>query len=151
MSALLWFIVGVVILGAIVFFVGRRPKPQSGIKHIEVEVTRPQLHVRQLRAEARERYLAAWQTVQSRLDDEPEASIREGDRLLQTVMRDCGYPTGDFGRAPVDVSIEEKIVLDNYLVAHRVSVKSETGSISPEEVQRAMIALQAAFDGLLAT
>ncbi|MGH7329594.1 MAG: hypothetical protein ACREJX_14710 [Polyangiaceae bacterium] len=151
MAIVVWIILAVIVIGVVAWVSLSRRKPVSGIVRIEVEPPPgPQVQVRSLQGAARERYVSAWQAMQSGLDEEPEATIRQGDRLLQAVMRDCGYPTGDFSRVSGEVSPDEQSVLDNYLVAHRVSIKAETSSISDEEVQRAMAALNAALGSLLA-
>jgi hypothetical protein len=146
-----WIALAVIVVGVVVWVsLSKGRTPMSGIKRIEVEPPPgPQLRSRTLQDIARERYVSEWQSLQNGLAEEPEATIRQGDRLLQSVMRDCGYPTGDFGHVSGEVSAEEQMVLDNYLTAHRVSIKCETSSISDEEVRRAMAALHAAFRALL--
>jgi hypothetical protein len=146
-----WIVLAVIVVGVVVWVsLSQKRTPTSGIKRIEIEPPPgPRLHSRTLQDAARERYVAEWQSLQSGLADEPEATIRQGDRLLQSVMRDCGYPTGDFGHVSGEVSADEQMVLDNYLIAHRVSIKCETSSISDEEVRRAMAALHAALGSLL--
>lgn len=147
---IIWVVIAIVLIALSVYFMRNARRPTTGIVRIEVEPPREEhFQVRSLPAETRDHYATAWQTMQTRVEEEPEATVRDSDRLLQAALRDCGYPTGDFGKMPAAVLGEHRAVLENYLIAHRVSVKAETGFISDEEVRRAMAALRAAFEGLL--
>jgi hypothetical protein len=129
----------------------RRPRSHTRIRLVEAERAHRPLETRPLPAGARQRYVEAWQSLQGRFKDEPEIAVREADRLVQAVMRECGYPTGDFGRVAEELSAEQREVIDDYRVAHRISVKSETSSLSDDEVGRAVAALGALFEKLTAS
>lgn len=145
---MLWLVVAVVVICGLAVFTFLYWQSRTKAK-LERERLR-QLHVRPLEPPARERYVEAWQALQSRFGDEPEVSIRDADHLIQNVMRDRGYPTGDFGRLTEILSAGEAEVIDNYRLAHRISAKCETSSLSTEEIQRAVTALRALFDSLVA-
>jgi len=121
---------------------GRREAP-------EPEGAQP-LTVGALPASARLRYLDAWEALQKRFDVEPEAVIRESDRLVQTIMRERGYPTGDFGRVDALLAADQARLLDDYRFAHRISVKAETDAVSENDARRAVAAFGAVFEALLA-
>ena len=104
------------------------------------------LHIKPLTPGARDRYLEEWKSVQSRFVDDPQAAIRDADRVLQNVMRDRGYPSDDFITTTKDLSVEHADVLDNYRMAHAISQKNNA---STEELRRAVIACRSVFDRLV--
>jgi FtsZ-interacting cell division protein ZipA len=117
----------------------------------EREERREQLDIRPLAPGTRDRYLESWQTVQARFVDQPEDSVREADRLVQDVMRERGYPTDDFEQRSADISVDHPQVVDNYRAAHRLSLSSDRGEASTEELRRAMVHYRSLFDELLET
>jgi hypothetical protein len=144
-----WFLVVVVIL--VVVWVIRPPEATpTPIKLSEPEPPTQLLETRGLEAEIRDRYLKAWDEVQPLFPDDPEIALRETDRLLQNAMRDCGYPTGDFGRVSDEVTEEQLEVLEAYRAGHRITVKGETTMLEEPEITRARAAFQGAFDRLIA-
>lgn len=119
------------------------------MKVVDRELPHRPLRTRPLNEDARARYSEAWAAVQPRFANDPEIALRETDRLVQNVMRDCGYPTGDFGRVSEELSAEQTDVLDNYRSAHRVTVKGETTMLEPAEVERGRQGFRAVFDALI--
>jgi FtsZ-interacting cell division protein ZipA len=104
------------------------------------------LHIKPLTPGARERYIEEWQTVQSRFVDDPREAIGEAVSVIQNVMRDRGYPLNDFNTTTKDLSVEHADVLDNYRMAHEVSLKNNA---STEELRQAVIACRSVFDRLV--
>jgi hypothetical protein len=149
----IWIVMAVFLIFAIVLItiVRRRPMSPTPITLVDTEQLDRQLQVRPLPAGARETYLQAWESLQGRFADEPEATIREADRLIQRVMRERGYPSGDFGPVTEALSPEDAAIIDNYRLLHRISVKSETDLVPPEEAQKALAAFRVLFDSLVAT
>jgi hypothetical protein len=109
------------------------------------------LEIKPLPARARERYSEEWRKLQARFVDEPGAALRGADVLIQIVMRERGYPVGDFNRQTEDLSVEHSAVLDNYRTAHGISEKAGGGSASTEEMRQAVILYRSLFDSLLGT
>lgn len=144
----LWIVVVVVIV--VVMLVARPPAQPTPIKLIEREEPQQLLETHALEAEVRDRYLAAWDAIQPLFPDDPEIALREVDRLLQNAMRDCGYPTGDFGRVSDEITAEQLEVLESYRVGHRVTVKGETTMLEEVEIARARAGFQDVFDRLVA-
>lgn len=140
----------VVLAIALTARVARRPVTKAGIELVDRELPHRLLETRSLLADARERYSQMWAAVQPRFVDDPEIALRETDRLIQNVMRECGYPTGDFGRVSEDVTTKQMDVLDSYRAAHRITVKGETTMLEPQEIERAAVAFRAVFDALVA-
>ena len=109
------------------------------------------LDIKPLAPEARQRYQEEWRELQSEFVDAPEAAIRKADTLIQNVMRDRGYPTGDFDRQAEDLSVEHSTVLDDYRSAHAISERSTSGAASTEELRQAVISYRSLFDSLVGT
>jgi hypothetical protein len=87
--------------------------------------------------------------VQARFVDSPAPATADADRLVTTVMRDRGYPVGDETQRLEDLSVDHARVLDNYRIARAVSLKSERGVATTEELRSAMVAYRALFADLL--
>jgi hypothetical protein len=146
----IWLIVAIALFLAItVLPLVRRIKP-TPVKLTEPKQQEDRLQVQPLSSASRERYVAAWDSLQRQFDVEPEATIRQADRLMQDVMREWGYPTGDFGRASQSVTEQDVEILDTYRRAHRISVKAETDMIPDADAARAMSALRALYERLVA-
>ncbi|MGH7683322.1 MAG: hypothetical protein ACREMT_03160, partial [Vulcanimicrobiaceae bacterium] len=109
----LWFVAVVAIL-VITILVRRPAQMPDPVKVVDPEPTQQLLETRALDARVRDRYMKAWDEIQPLFPDDPEIALRETDRLLQNAMRDCGYPTGDFGRVSDEVTAEQLEVLESY-------------------------------------
>jgi hypothetical protein len=70
----------------------------------------------------RERYLAQWQSVQSRLVDFPNGAVTDADELVCALMRTRGYPVADFDQRAADISVDHPIVMENYRLAHGIAL-----------------------------
>jgi hypothetical protein len=110
---------------------------------------RAELDIRQLDPAARERYLHSWQETQSRFVDAPADAICEADGLVQSVMRDRGYPVDDFEQRAADISVDHPEVVQSYRAAHGVSLANEHGQATTEDLRRAMVDYRSLFDELL--
>ena len=76
--------------------------------------------IRPLSPQARDRYTQEWEATQARFVDAPEAAIRDADELIQSVMRERGYPVEDFDQRAADLSVDHPDVVENYR-RHRVA------------------------------
>jgi hypothetical protein len=124
-------------------------------KEAESELTsrerrREELQIRPLSSVARRRHMSSWRTVQTRFVDAPEAALREADRLVTDVMRERGYPMEDFDRRAADISVDHPELVENFRSAHAISATIEEGSVSTEDLRRAMLHYRALFEELLA-
>src|SRR5208282_3749331 len=63
------------------------------------------LKIRELGATERERFVAEWQTVQSRFVDHPKAAVTEADDLIAALLEARGYPKDSFEQRAADVSV----------------------------------------------
>lgn len=108
------------------------------------------LDLRDLSESARQQYLAQWAGVQERFVDDPAAAITDGQSLVETVMRDRGYPAAEFHQTLADLSVEHAQQLDHVRQAHEISDKAAAGQASTEELRVAMLHYRELFGELLA-
>jgi hypothetical protein len=107
------------------------------------------LPVRSLSQTDRERFAAAWRSVQTEFVDNPEESLRRADELVRAVMAARGYPTQDFERCAEDISVAHGEVVDNYRAAHGISLRCGRQETTTEEIRQAMIHYRTFFEDLL--
>jgi hypothetical protein len=110
---------------------------------------RKQLSIVPLPEQARQRYIAQWQRVQTSFVDAPVESVRQADVLVSQVMTDRGYPMAEFDQRADDVSVDHANVIENYRSAHAISVASGQGQADTEALRRAMTQYRELFDELL--
>jgi hypothetical protein len=106
------------------------------------------LKLRDLDPAERERYLAQWQTVQSRFVDYPKGAVTEADELVCSLMQTRGYPVADFDQRAADISVDHPRVVENYRSAHAVALQLGKGEASTEDLRTAMIHYRSLFDEL---
>ena len=116
----------------------------------EREERRNQLPIRNLNQTARERYQRDWQTVQSQFVDDPAGAVDGADRLIQSVMRERGYPVEDFDQGADDLSVDHPDVVENYRQGHRLATASYgREDASTEGLRQAMWHYRALFEELV--
>lgn len=114
------------------------------------ETRREGLDIRPLSEEGRDRYSASWLQVQNRFVDEPASAVRDADRLISAVMRDRGYPMDAFDQRSDDISVDLPHVVQDYRAAHGISLASEQGKASTEDLRQGFVHYRSLFDELLA-
>ena len=107
------------------------------------------LKIRELGATERERFVAEWQTVQSRFLDHPKAAVTEADDLIAALLEARGYPKDSFEQRAADVSVTYPRVMENYRAAHAIAVRPGRAEASTEELRTAMIHYRAIFDEIV--
>jgi hypothetical protein len=107
------------------------------------------LELRDLAPAARERHLESWRVVQTRFVDDPESSVGEADRLVQTVMRERGYPVDDFEQQASAISVDHPHLVENYRAAHRTFSANQRGEATTEDLRQSLVHYRALFDELL--
>ena len=104
---------------------------------------RDELDIRPLPTASRDRYVEQWQHVQARFVDDPRGAVQDADTLIQSVMRERGYPVDDFDQRAADVSVDHPQVVENYRNGHRLA------SGDTEAQRQAMVHYRALFDELV--
>jgi hypothetical protein len=107
------------------------------------------LKIRDLGAAERDRFVAEWQTVQSRFVDHPKAAVTEADDLINTLLVARGYPQTGFEQRAADVSVTYPRVMENYRLANSIAVRPGRVDATTEELRTAMIQYRAIFDELV--
>jgi hypothetical protein len=90
-----------------------------------------------------------WQAVQAEFVDDPASAVRDAHELLDTVMREQGYPTGKFEDEVELLSVHHPATVQHYRAAHRLAEDREHGNSATEDLRQAMIHYRALFDDLL--
>ncbi|MFE7777353.1 hypothetical protein ACFU5O_26365 [Streptomyces sp. NPDC057445] len=107
------------------------------------------LDIRELPAEARDRYAEEWKRAQESFVDRPSQSVDDADRLVTRVMGERGYPTEGYEQQLRDLSVEHGRTLEHYRVAHEINIRNRDGSATTEELRGAMVHYRALFQELL--
>lgn len=106
------------------------------------------LRLRDLNDAVRARYEADWAAnVQERFVDAPAEAIGNARRLVETVMRERGYPVAEFEQMVVDLSVQHARTLDHFRSANDTSLKS--GEATTEELRVALLHYRELFGGLI--
>jgi hypothetical protein len=108
------------------------------------------LQIIDLEPAAREAYAEQWLEVQQRFIDEPEQTVAEADGLVQTVMRERGYPVDEFDERIEMMSVDHPQLVDNYRTAHTIQLRSEQQEASTDDLREAFQRYRALFSELLA-
>lgn len=105
--------------------------------------------IQPLRVGDRERYGAAWKTVQSEFVDNPKTAVTRADELVAEIMSARGYPVGDFEQRSADLSVDHPVVVQNYRAGHDIALRQARGDAGTEDLRQAMIHYRALFDDLV--
>jgi hypothetical protein len=108
-----------------------------------------ELDIRPLPGQARERYVRAWEAAQARFVDDPEGAIGEADELIQSAMRERGYPVEDFDQRSADLSVDYPHVVEHYREGHAIARRSVRGEADTESLRQAMVHYRALFAELV--
>ncbi|GAA4942351.1 hypothetical protein GCM10023224_25890 [Streptomonospora halophila] len=115
----------------------------------ERERRHAELGLRPLSEGARRRFEADWDSVQERFVDSPEDAVRQAHGLVDRLMTERGYPSGDDDRRIADLSVEHGGTVDRYRRARAASERSAAGEASTEDLRSAMVHFRALFHELL--
>jgi hypothetical protein len=107
------------------------------------------LELRELPADARERYATAWEEIQARFVDAPNEAVGQADELVTRLIAERGYPTGDYDEQVAHLSVEHAHTLGQYRDAHDISLRNERGEASTEQLRQALVYYRALFAELL--
>jgi hypothetical protein len=107
------------------------------------------LDLRPLDAATRERYATAWQRIQAGFVDAPDTAIGEADQLLNQLVADRGYPTGDPDEKLGQLSVEHARTLTAYRQAGETYRRHQQGEATTEELRQALVHYRELFAELL--
>jgi hypothetical protein len=107
------------------------------------------LRLRDLTADARDTYAARWIEVQERFVDEPLGAIADAQVLVETVMRERGYPDSEYQQTVADLSVAHARTLDHFRAAHEISARAVAGDVATEELRVALLHYRELFSELL--
>ncbi len=107
------------------------------------------LKIRELGVSERGRFVAEWQTVQSRFLDHPQAAVTEADDLINALLEARGYPKDSFDQRVADVSVLYPGMVESYRAAHAIAVRPYRGEENTEKLRTAMIQYRAIFDEIV--
>jgi len=107
------------------------------------------LHVRQLAARDRARFVESWRAIQARFVDGPAGAVTEADQLLVDVMSTRGYPVSTFDQRAADISVDHPLVLENYRTAHAIALRQTQGQANTEDLRQAMVHYRTLFEELV--
>jgi hypothetical protein len=110
---------------------------------------RESLDIRPLEPETRRRYAERWEATQAKFVDSPQLAITEADVLVQSVMRDRGYPVEDTDDRMAVVSVDHPEVMGHFRLATRVAVAARQERASTEDLRQAMVHYRSLFETLL--
>ncbi len=102
------------------------------------------LPIQPLDPASQQRYLDAWESVQSGFVDRPQHAIVEADELIRAAMVERGYPAQSFEQQVSDLSVEHSSVLEGYRSAHAIADRAP-GEQSTEDLRRAMVGYRQLF------
>jgi hypothetical protein len=122
----------------------------GGREAAEAELRRRQarhdeLQLRPLAPLARKGFMDAWKGTQAEFVDDPAVAVSGADRLIQSVMRDRGYPVEDFDDRAAIVSVDHPEVVERYRRAHAIAVANAGGGSGTEDLRIAMQDYRALF------
>ncbi len=107
------------------------------------------LTIRPLSPASRQRYLTAWDGVQTRFVDRPVLALTEADQLVTQLMAERGYPTDGVRSQEEMLSVEHTAVLDSFRAGHAIEQANRQDSADTEQVRQGMLHFRAVFEALL--
>ncbi len=107
------------------------------------------LELRPLSAASRQRYLTAWDGVQSRFVDAPVLALSEADALLTRLLAERGFPTEDERTQEAMLSVQHRHVLDAFRAGHAVEQANTSAHADTEQVRQGMLHFRQVFEELV--
>jgi hypothetical protein len=126
---------------------GDRWKAEKVLEHRKQRVEK--LNIRRLDTSEVERYRDTWKSIQAEFIDDPNGTLIEAHRLIESVLLAEGYPVADFEQRAADISVDHPGVVENYRGGRQVVLKHAKGHASTEDLRKAMLHYQALFNDLL--
>lgn len=128
--------------------VGSRPQAEAALAEREKRVE--SLDIRPLTAPEYRRFDDEWREVKALFVDSPDEAVLHADRMVAVMMKTVGYPMADFDRRFEDLTVDHADIAKHYREGHAVIEGHNSGSVSTEDMRRAMKHYEALFDHLTA-
>jgi hypothetical protein len=77
--------------------------------------------------------------------------VGKADALVNELVAERGYPTGEFEQRVADLSVEHARPLDHYRTAHDIHQADERGEAATEQLRQALVHYRTLFADLLGT
>jgi len=90
-----------------------------------------------------------WQSIQALFVDEPKVAIEEAEDLLMEVMRQRGFPSGDFEQLLADLTADYPWLLENYRALRTIKRRQDHGEATTEDLRQALLLYRSILDDLL--
>jgi hypothetical protein len=126
---------------------GSQARAEAELDQRERRVKR--LSIRPLPRDVSARYAQMWNEQQTRFVDQPKEAVVEADHLVEEVMKERGYPVGEFDQRAADISVDHPRLVENYRAAHEISLRQQRGQANTEDLRAAMIYYRDLFRELL--
>jgi hypothetical protein len=107
------------------------------------------LNIRPLTTAQQTRYANDWTAVQEQFVDTPAEAVRGASRLVETVLRERGYPFQDQDEIISALSVHHTRRLGDY--RHGREIRARSDSASTEELREAILSYRAIFGDLVGT
>ena len=107
------------------------------------------LQIRPLSSASRQRYVTAWEGVQSRFVDAPVLALAEADDLLTRLLAERGFPTDDVRAQEDMLSVEHADLLDGFRAGHAIEQQNTSADADTEQVRQGMLHFREVFDELV--
>jgi hypothetical protein len=126
---------------------------RSSRRQAEAELTErerrvAELKLRDLTEAEQDKYQTRWAELQEAFVDSPPEAIADAQLLVESVIRDRGYPVAEYDQTLADLSVRHSRALRQYRSAHDISVQAVSGQVSTEELRVAMLGYRRLFDEL---
>lgn len=107
------------------------------------------LRIMPLAPEQAARFAQEWRLLQTRFVDNPKGVLADADRLVSDLMRQRGYPMGDFDSRAADISVDHPAVVHHYRSARDIALRDHRGEADTEALRQAVVHYRALFSELL--
>jgi hypothetical protein len=116
----------------------------------DVAQRRDELKIRDLDQDERSRYSAEWDVVQARFVDAPGQAVDSAETLIETVMRERGYPVDDFDEQADLVAADHPDIVQHYREAHAAHERHRSaGGVDTEDLRQSFVHYRALFAALV--
>jgi hypothetical protein len=114
-----------------------------------IESEREELHLRDLPAVTRERYLDEWRQAETRFVSDPRDAARAAERLVIRALQERGYPEDEDDQKLVSlVSADHPDVAERFRHGHEM-LEGVDGAASTENLRKAMLDFRAVLEDVL--